>query len=81
MSRARILCESPIYGGGLYMKRITIIITTAVFSVLLTVMTVYADEAAADGTSDQQTQLKNECLLKAKNCGHSAIWLRNDLSG
>ncbi|MDA8431174.1 MAG: hypothetical protein M0T70_18115 [Geobacteraceae bacterium] len=49
-----------------------ILVTTVVCSVLLGCASVYADEAASNGPSEQQTRQKNECLLRSKDCGRSA---------
>jgi len=50
-----------------------------VFSLLSIIVPVYADEAATDELTEQQTQQKNECILLAISCGNSIISIQDKI--
>src|SRR5664279_762248 len=64
---------------GVRMKRTSILFMTIVFSLLSIIMPVYADEAATEEPTEQQTQQKNECILLAVSCGNSIISIQDKI--
>jgi len=61
------------------MKRTAILFMAIVFSLLSIIVPVYADEAATDELTEQQTQQKNECILLAISCGNSIISIQDKI--
>jgi len=61
------------------MKRTAILFMAIVFSLLSIIVPVYADEAATDEPTEQQTQQKNECILLAISCGNSIISIQDKI--
>ena len=61
------------------MKRTSILFMAIVFSLLSIIVPVYADEAATDEPTEQQTQQKNECILLAISCGNSIISIQDKI--
>ena len=61
------------------MKRTSMLLMVIVFSLLSIIMPVYADEAATDELTEQQTQQKNECILLAISCGNSIISIQDKI--
>jgi len=61
------------------MKRTSMLLMAIVFSLLSIIMPVYADEAATDEPTEQQTQQKNECILLAISCGNSIISIQDKI--
>ena len=64
---------------GVCMKRTSILFMAIVFSLLSIIVPVYADEAATDEPTEQQTQQKNECILLAISCGNSIISIQDKI--
>ena len=64
---------------GVCMKRTAILFMAIVFSLLSIIVPVYADEAATDELTEQQTQQKNECILLAISCGNSIISIQDKI--
>ena len=61
------------------MKRTSMLLMAIVFSLLSIIVPVYADEAATDEPTEQQTQQKNECILLAISCGNSIISIQDKI--
>jgi len=61
------------------MKRTSMLFMAIVFSLLSIIVPVYADEAATDEPTEQQTQQKNECILLAISCGNSIISIQDKI--
>ena len=62
------------------MKNINLLIfSVVVFSAISIRVPVYAGEATANEQSEQENQQKNECLLRAINCGRSASSIQDKI--
>ena len=61
------------------MKKISMLLTAMLISLLPVVVPVLADEAATTEQPGQQTQQKDECLLLAKSCGNSAVSIQDKI--
>jgi len=64
---------------GVCMKRTSMLFMAMVFSLLSIIVPLYADEAAIDEPTEQQTQQKNECILLAISCGNSIISIQDKI--
>jgi len=61
------------------MKWIILRAAIIVMTLLPAAMPLLADETATIEQQDQQSQLKDECLLAAKRCGNSAISIQDKI--
>ena len=64
---------------GVHMKRTSMLFMVIVFVLLSIIVPVYAEEAATDEPTEQQTQQKNECILLAISCGNSIISIQDKI--